>query len=363
LGIEPSATKPGEKEKPIDPYAGAVEQLDVLDADIEALTWKRNKLKELIAKRDEQKRGGKKVEPIVLPPAPPPPKYRSKKSVFTPTEQPTQTAATPAVSGGGGGGATPVVAQTGAPGAPSSNLESLVKKETPKVVLQFDPAFENLIVKTATDFKSAMSRPIQINSGFRTGDYQKDLWFNLKGNNPGYLARVGREGGFDNLTGSKQDAMLAAMRSGVAAPSKKSGIVIEIDKYGEQPGQVVGKKVIPPTAGKGHEAGRAVDFSPADLENKSFLEKMGFKDTDSYLKSIGLWRPLLNSPAKETWHVETIGGISHTDSVQTPIDKPSAELAAEQRNQSKPKTPTVINAGVTNNTVVESTQLRREVPA
>ena len=45
------------------------------------------------------------------------------------------------------------------------------------------------------------------------------------------------------------------------------------------------------------------------------------------------------------------------------VGKSSTELAVEQRNQSKPKNPTVINAGVTNNTVVESTQLRREVPA
>jgi len=239
-------------------------------------------------------------------------------------------------------------------GASSNNLESLVEKETPKVILQFEPAFENLIVKIAKDFKSAMNQPIQINSGFRTGDYQKDLWFNLKGKNPGYLARVGREGGFDNLTGSKQDAILALMRSGVAAPSKKSGIVIELDKYGEQPGQVVGKKVIPPSAGKGHEAGRAADISTADLENKSFLEKMGFKDTDSYLKSIGLWRSLLKSPAKETWHVETIGGISHTDSVPTPIDKPSTELAAEQRKQSKPNNPAYVNATTTNNTGIET---------
>ena len=298
--------------------------------------------------------------PVTPAPAPPPPKAPAPAPAAPPPPKAPAPAAKPEPKldvSKVPGSVNPIpqdIKPSKESGASSNNLESLVKKETPKVILQFEPAFENLVIKIAQDFKAAMNKPIQINSGFRTGDYQKDLWFNLKGNNPGYLARVGREGGFDNLTGPKQDGILALMRSGVAAPSKKSGIVIEVDKYGEQPGQVVGKKVIPPTAGKGHEAGRAVDISPADLENKSFLEKMGFKDTDSYLKSIGLWRSLLKSPANETWHVETIGGISHTDSVQTPIDKPSTELAAEQRKQSKPKNPAVINATTTNNTDIET---------
>ena len=263
----------------------------------------------------------------------------------TPTSTPTSTAPAPAPA--------PVKPET-KPEPTSNNLESLVKKEKPEVILKFEPAFQNVLLKLAKDFKGAMSEPIQVNSGFRTGDYQKDLWFNLKGKNAGYIERVKKAGGFDNLTGSKQDEILALMRKAVAAPSKKSGVVIEIDKYGEQPGQVVGKKMIPPTAGKGHEAGLAADISTADLENKTFLKKVGFGNTDEYLKSIGLWRSLLNTSAHETWHIESIGNVSHTDTVENQLDKSSREVATEQRQQEKRKNPVVVNAGTTNNTVIKN---------
>jgi hypothetical protein len=76
--------------------------------------------------------------------------------------------------------------------------------------------------------------------------------------------------------------------------------------------------------------------------------------TDEYLKSIGMWRSLLNTSAKETWHVEAIGNISHTDTVESQLDKSSREVAAEQRQQEKRKNPVVINAGTTNNTAVQN---------
>jgi hypothetical protein len=173
LGIQPSPTRPGEKEKPVDPYAGAVEQLDVLDADIEELTWKRNKLKELIAKREEQKKGGKKVEAIVPPPPAPPSKYRSKKSVFAPTEQPTQVATGPS-SATSGGGATPVISGTE---KPKGTLDSLTKKADSGVdTSSFNPAFQSRVETMAAAFKQETGKMLLITSGYRSNEKQKQLY-------------------------------------------------------------------------------------------------------------------------------------------------------------------------------------------
>ena len=334
LGIEPSATKPGEKEKPIDPYAGIVEQIDVLDADIEGLTWKRDKLKELIAKRDEQKRGGKKVEPIVLPPAPPS-KYTSKKSVFAPVEQPTKTAATPAGSAAsGGGGATPVVAKTEASGAgPKGTLDTLTKKADAGVdTSSFNPAFQSRVETMAAAFKQETGKMLLITSGYRSNEKQKQLYdADLAKNN-------GRPSG-------KVAQPMAPFGSGVGSVHIK-GLGIDINSKGDD-----GLNVLAGTRDK----------------PTGWLEKFG----------------LIRNVKGEDWHVTLSGAPSTPDDATVTsktgatvdpatgqakgggldVGKSSTELAVEQRNQSKPKNPTVINAGVTNTTVVESTQLRREVPA
>jgi hypothetical protein len=328
LGIEPSATKPGEKEKPIDPYAGVVEQMDVLDADIEALTWRRNKLKELIAKRDEQKRGGKKVEPIVLPPAPPS-KYTSRKSVFAPIEQPTQIAATPAGSGGGGG-ATPVFAQTE---VPKGNLDTLTKKADAGVdTSKFNPGFESRVETMAAAFKQETGKMLLITSGYRSNEKQKQLY----------------------------DADLA----------KNNG----------RPSGLVAQPMAPLGAGTGsvHIKGLGIDINSKGDNGLNVLAGTRDKPT-GWLEKYGLIRNVKG----EDWHVTAAGAPSTPDDATVTsktgatvdpatgqakgeglnVGKSSTELAVEQRNQSKPKNPTVINAGVTNTTVVESTQLRREVPA
>lgn len=330
LGIEPSATKPGQKEKPIDPYADVVEQMDILDADIEELTSKRNTLKELIAKRDEQKRGGKKVEPIVPPPASPPSKYTSKKSVFAPIEQPTQTAATPAGSGGGGGGATPVVAQTE---VPKGNLDSLTKKADAGVdTSSFNPAFQSRVETMAAAFKQETGKMLLITSGYRSNEKQKQLY----------------------------DADLA----------KNNG----------RPSGLVAQPMAPLGAGTGsvHIKGFGIDINSKGDGGLNALAGTIDKPT-GWLEKYGLIRNVKG----EDWHVTIAGAPSTPDDATVTsktgatvdpatgqakgeglnVGKSSTELAVEQRNQSKPKNPTVINASVTNTTVVESTQLRREVPA
>jgi hypothetical protein len=325
LGIEPSATKPGQKEKPIDPYAGVVEQLDALDADIEELTSKRNTLKELIAKRDEQKRGGKKVEPIVPPPASPPSKYRSSKSVFAPIEQPTQIAATPAGSGGGGG-ATPVFAQTE---VPKGNLDTLTKKADASVdTSSFNPGFQSRVETMAAAFKQETGKMLLITSGYRSNEKQKEL----------YDADLAKNNGKPS---GKVAQPMAPLGSGAGSVHIR-GLGIDINSKGDAGLNVLAGTRDNPTG---------------------WLEKFG----------------LIRNVKGEDWHV-TVGGApstpddatvtSKTGATVDPatgqskgeglnVGKSSTELAVEQRNQSKPKTPTVINAGVTNNTVVESTQLRK----
>jgi hypothetical protein len=327
LGIQPSPTRPGEKEKPVDPYAGAVEQLDVLDSDIEELTWKRNKLKELIAKREEDRRGGKKVETIVPPLPPSPSRYRSKKSVLAPTEEP-KVAAAP--TSGGGGGATPVVAKTE---VPKGNLDSLTKKADSGVdTSNFNPAFQSRVETMAAAFKQETGKMLLVTSGYRSNEKQKQLY----------------------------DADLA----------KNNG----------KPSGKVAQPMAPLGAGTGsvHIKGLGIDINSPKPDGLNALA--GTRDNPTgWLEKYGLIRNVKG----EDWHV-TIAGAPSTPDDETVtsksgvtvdpatgqqkgeglnVGKSSTELAVEQRNQSKPKTPTVINAGVTNNTVVETKQLRKEVPA
>jgi LAS superfamily LD-carboxypeptidase LdcB len=330
LGIQPSATRPGEKEKPIDPYAGAAEQLEALNSDIDQLKAKRNKLKELIAKREEDRRGGKKVEQITPPPPQQPASYRSKKSVFAPTEAPkpavvsapTPTPAAPAP--------TPTVAKTE---APKGTLDTLTKKADAGVdTSKFNPEFENRVVAMAAAFKQETGKMLLITSGYRSNEKQKEL----------YDADLAKNNGKPS---GKVAQPMAPLGSGAGSVHMK-GFGIDINSKEPE--------------------GLNVLAGPRD-KSKGWLEKFG----------------LIRNVKGEDWHV-TIGGAPPTpdDATVTSksgatvdpatgqqkgeglnVGKSSTELAVEQRNQSKPKTPTVINAGVTNNTVVESKQLRKEVPA
>ena len=338
LGIQPSPTRPGEKEKPIDPYAGAVEQLDILNSDIEVLTSKRNKLKELIAKREEDKKGGKKVEPITPPPPEPAPKYRSKKSVLAPTEAP-KVAAAPAPSPTP---AAPAPAPTQAKAEiPKGNLDSLTKKADSGVdTSKFNPAFEGRLVAMASAFKQETGKTLIVNSGYRSNEKQKELW---------------------DAELAKQNGDVAKARKMVAPPAPPLG----------------------PGKGSVHMQGLGIDIKPTEGSKgagswKGYLNELAGTRTKptGWLEKFGLIRNVEG----EDWHI-TIAGAPPTGDDKTVasksgatidpstgksqgeglnVGKSSTELAVEQRNQSKPKTPTVINAGTTNNTVVETKQLRKE---
>ena len=333
LGIQPSETKPGEKEKPIDPYAGAVEQINILDGDIEELTSKRNTLKELIAKRNEDMRGGKKVEPIVPPPPPPPSKYRSKKSILAATEEkptPAVSTSTPSPTPAGPAPApTPTKTE-----APKGNLDTLTKKADAGVdTSQFNSGFQSRIETMAAAFKQQTDKMLMITSGYRSNEKQKEL----------YDADLAKNNGKPS---GKVAQPMTPLGSGIGSVHMK-GFGIDINSKGDSGLNVLAGSRDNPTG---------------------WLEKFG----------------LIRNVKGEDWHV-TIGGAPSTpdDAVVTSksgatidpatgqskgeglnVGKSSTELAVEQRNQSKPKNPTVINASVTNNTVNETKQLRKEtVPA
>lgn len=237
----------------------------------------------------------------------------------------------------------------------SGGLKSLVKVENSNVDLSISSTLEERLLKLAQAFKEVMNKNIQVNSGFRTGEYQKKLFLDLDSQkNKGYNPLVKSAGGFEKLTGQKQDDILSQVRKGIARPSAKAlpeGITI--DKYGDQPGVVVGKKNIPGgNHPSNHELGTAVDIATADLEDPKFQAKVG--NIDNYLPKIGLWRALHKdvnpkTPKHETWHIELFGNIGAPDSTGKQIESASKEVGAGQREQEKRQTPTVINAGTTNN--------------
>ena len=237
----------------------------------------------------------------------------------------------------------------------SGGLKSLVKLEKSHVDLSISSTLEERLLKLAQAFKEVMNKNIQVNSGLRTGEYQKKLFLDLDSpKNKGYNPLVKSAGGFEQLTGQKQDDILTKVRKGIARPSAKTlpeGITI--DKYGNQPGVVIGKKHIPGgDPPSNHELGTAVDIATADLENPKFQAKVG--NIDNYLPKIGLWRALHEdvnpkTSKHETWHVELFGNIGAPDSTGKQIESASKEVSAGQREQEKRQTPTVINAGTTNN--------------
>ena len=291
--------------------------------------------------KDAVKNVGSKILNVISPP--------------TKTEAPA-----PAPSAAPAAASTPAPAPSAPSAAPdkkptSGGLKSLVKLEKSHVDLSISSTLEERLLKLAQAFKEVMNENIQINSGLRTGEYQKKLFLDLdEEKNKGYNPLVKSAGGFEQLTGQKQDDILAKVRKGIARPSAKTlpeGITI--DKYGNQPGVVIGKKHIPGgDPPSNHELGTAVDIATKDLENPKFQAKVG--NIDNYLPKIGLWRALHKdvnpkTSKHETWHVELFGNIGAPDSTGKQIESASKEVSAGQREQEKRQTPTVINAGTTNN--------------
>ena len=185
----------------------------------------------------------------------------------------------------------------------------------------------------AAAFKQQTDKMLMITSGYRSNEKQKEL----------YDADLAKNNGKPS---GKVAQPMTPLGSGIGSVHMK-GFGIDINSKGDSGLNVLAGSRDNPTG---------------------WLEKFG----------------LIRNVKGEDWHV-TIGGAPSTpdDAVVTSksgatidpatgqskgeglnVGKSSTELAVEQRNQSKPKNPTVINASVTNNTVNETKQLRKEtVPA
>jgi hypothetical protein len=172
----------------------------------------------------------------------------------------------------------------------------------------------------ATAFKQETGKMLLVTSGYRSNEKQKELY----------------------------DADLAKNNG------KPSGKVA-------QPMAPLGQG-----AGSVHMKGLGIDINSKGNDGLNALAGTRDKPT-GWLEKFGLIRNVKG----EDWHV-TIGGAPSTpDDAEVPdakgnavdvatgkvvqgadVGKSSSEIAAEQRQQSKPKNPTVINAGVTNNNTV-----------
>jgi hypothetical protein len=320
-GIETKGVKE-EREKQLesDPYANAAETLKILDEDISLLRGRKTSLQKFLEDRKayDQKKAEGKAEKLT-PPAPPPPaspRYRSDKSVFAKEPPaPSGPLATP-ING------TPSDVPSGQPVTKADGpLDSLTKKADPNVdTSKFNPEFQRRLELMATAFKQETGKMLLITSGYRSNEKQKELY----------------------------DADLA----------KNNG----------KPSGKVAQPMAPLGQGKGsvHMKGLGIDINSKLPDGLNRLA--GPRDkSNGWLEKFGLIRNVEG----EDWHV-TIGGAPPTpDDKEVPdkkgnavdvatgkvveganIGKSSNEIAVEQRNQSKPKNPTVVNAGVTNNTTI-----------
>ncbi len=322
LGVETKGVKEERrKELEEDPYANAVETIKALDEDISLLKGRIVSLKEYLEKKkqyEQEKAEGRAVrEAPTPPPAITPTKRVSDKSIFAPKE------AAPS----GGPLATPIKGSpsevpSGQPVTkPAGNLDSITKKADPGVdTSKFNGEFQRRIELMATAFKQETGKMLLITSGYRSNEKQKELY----------------------------DADLA----------KNNG----------KPSGKVAQPMAPLGQGKGsvHMQGLGIDINSKGPDGLNVLA--GTRDNPTgWLEKFGLIRNVKG----EDWHV-TVGGAPPTpDDKEVPdkkgnavdvetgkvvqganIGKSSNEIAVEQRNQSKPKNPTVVNAGVTNNTTI-----------
>jgi len=321
-GVETEGVKE-EKRKALeeDPYANAVETIKTLDEDISLLKNRITALKQyLIEKKEyeqEKAKGTVQREAPKPPPAITPTKRVSDKSVFA-TKEPAPTArplGTP-ISG------TPSEVPSGQPVTKSAgNLDSITKKADPGVdTSKFNPELQRRVELMATAFKQETGKMLLVTSGYRSNEKQKELY----------------------------DADLA----------KNNG----------KPSGKVAQPMAPLGSGKGsvHMQGLGIDINskgPGGLN-----ELAGSRDKPTgWLEKFGLIRNVKG----EDWHITIAGAPSTPDDAEVPdkkgnavdvetgkviqgsnIGKSSNEIAVEQRNQSKPKNPTVVNAGVTNNTTI-----------
>ena len=317
IGVETKGVKEKKrKELEEDPYANAVETIKALDEDIGILKKRIVSLKEFLEVRKqyeiEKSEGRVQREAPVPPPLNLPSKRVSEKSVFSTVPLATPIKGTPSD-----------VPSSQAVTKPAGNLDSITKKADQGVdTSKFNPEFQRRLELMATAFKQETGKMLVITSGYRSNEKQKALY----------------------------DADLAKNNG------KPSGKVA-------QPMPPLGQG-----AGSVHIKGLGIDINSKGADGLNELAGTRDKPT-GWLEKFGLIRNVKG----EDWHV-TIGGAPSTpDDAEVPdskgnavnvatgkvveganIGKSSNEIAMEQRQQSKPKNPTVINAGVTNNSTIIS---------
>jgi len=214
------------------------------------------------------------------------------------------------------------------------SLSQLVKVDTGVDISKFNPALEEAVVRMADAFKKETGKRLLITSGYRSNEKQKQLWD----------AELAKNGG---------DA--AKARKMVAPPAPPLG---------------TGR-------GSPHLRGLAIDINSRGADGINALAGTRENPT-GWLEKFGLARPVPN----ENWHVQLAKtppvGDSNTavndngkvvnlatgkQEVGEKVAKNSVELAQNQREQEKRQTPTVINAGITNNNTNVRNTSRAEAKA
>jgi len=315
LGVETKGVKEERrKELEEDPYANAVETIKALDEDISLLKGRIVSLKEYLENKkqyEQEKSEGRAVREAPTPPPVNLPIRRvSEKSIFSATPLATPIKGTPGEVPSG----QPVT-------KPAGNLDSITKKADPGVdTSKFNGEFQRRIELMATAFKQETGKMLMITSGYRSNEKQKELY----------------------------DADLAKNNG------KPSGKVA-------QPMAPLGQG-----AGSVHMKGYGIDINSKGTDGLNVLAGTRDKPT-GWLEKFGLIRNVKG----EDWHVTIAGAPPTPDDAEVPdkkgnavdvetgkviqganVGKSSNEIAVEQRNQSKPKNPTVVNASVTNNTTI-----------
>lgn len=214
------------------------------------------------------------------------------------------------------------------------SLAQLVKTQSGVDISGFKPALEDPVARMADAFKKETGKSLLVTSGFRSNEKQKELY----------------------------DKKLAETGGNVAATRK-----------------LVAEPMPPLGQGKGslHLKGLAIDINSKGADGLNALAGPRDKPT-GFLEKFGLSRPIPN----EDWHVQLAnqppvgdgknvvndsGKVTNLATgkpeVGEKVAKNSVELAQNQREQEKRQTPTVINAGITNNNTNVRNTSRAEAKA
>ena len=214
------------------------------------------------------------------------------------------------------------------------SLTQLVKVDTGVDISKFNPTLEEAVVRMADAFKKETGKRLLVTSGYRSNEKQKQLYDEALAKNGGDAAKT---------------------RKMVAQPAPPLG------------------------SGRGspHLKGLAIDINSRGADGINVLAGTRENPT-GWLEKFGLSRPVPN----ENWHVQLAKTPAVGDSntavndngkvvnlatgkpeVGEKVAKNSVELAQNQREQEKRQTPTVINAGITNNNTNVRNTSRAEAKA